>query len=79
MALYTDTVARPLALDHATIDLATGTIVEFQHAAQDSRAASFMAWMYPLHSGKAFGAYHALLPILGVGLFVSDFWAYRSG
>src|SRR5579872_2017190 len=66
---YAQDVSRPLALDRITINLVTGQLVHVQRASQETRGTQLLAWIYPLHSGKAFGRANAVLVIIGVGLF----------
>lgn len=68
--VYAEDVSRPLALDRITIDLVTGQVVNVQRASQETRGTSLLAWIYPLHSGKAFGRARAFLVIIGLGLCV---------
>lgn len=66
---YSRDAIRPLALDRVEVDLLTGEVLSVHRAADDAAGRNFLAWMYPLHTGKALGttgAAIALVSALGV-------------
>lgn len=58
-----DTV-RPLVFDRMEVNLLTGEARPMQRAVTDPIGRSALGWLYPLHSGKAFGWVGALLALV---------------
>ncbi|MBS0419916.1 MAG: PepSY domain-containing protein [Proteobacteria bacterium] len=68
IAFYAHDTTRPLALDRITLDLTSGQVAGRQRARDESNTTGFLAWMYVLHSGKAFGPAGVAVSVAGVGL-----------
>lgn len=76
--VYANDAVRPLALDRFTVDISTGRLTQVQRAADEPLQVGLFAWIYPIHSGKAFGAVGAgLLFLVGLGLFVMPILGFR--
>jgi uncharacterized iron-regulated membrane protein len=63
--------ANPQGDNFALIDLKTGTMTAVQQPARGSAGDRFMAWLYPLHTGGAFGwAGRLLVALAGIVVVV---------
>jgi uncharacterized iron-regulated membrane protein len=62
--VYAQDVVRPLAFDRVEVNLLNGQAAPMQRAAQEAPGRSLLAWMYPLHTGKALGTAGAVIAIV---------------
>ncbi len=63
IVVYARDNVRPLALDRIQVDLVTGAVLPVQTAAGASTRRRLLAWMYPLHTGKALGTPGAVIAL----------------
>jgi uncharacterized iron-regulated membrane protein len=62
----------PLGDNWAFVDLGTGMVIGLKLAATSSAGDRFLTWIFPLHTGTAFGLPgRILIALAGVGLVVS--------